>query len=141
MPLIGRRSDFPQRRNASAVRRDGAEQLHDEALERREGFAAGIVGTAFHGLLEPGARIRIAGVVGELEHDVVHRVAPLAERHEIVEHLEHDVLVREILAVAGVLDPVVGKVFSGFGVLPLVMSASLSSIHSFRKRGAERTVM
>jgi hypothetical protein len=36
---------------------------------------------------------------------------------KIVEHLEHDILVREVLSVPGVLDPVVGKGFLGIGSL------------------------
>ena len=42
-PLLRRRPHFGQRRFASAVRRDGAEQLHDEALKWCEGVAAGVV--------------------------------------------------------------------------------------------------
>src|SRR6185312_6445084 len=93
----------------SAVRRNHAEQLHDETLKRREGVAASIVRTSFHSLLEPVARIGVAGVFGELEHDVVPRVAPRAERHEIVNHLEPHVLVSETLAIARVLQPVPGE--------------------------------
>ena len=56
--LVRRRPHFGEGRYASAVRRDGAEQLHDEALEGRKGVAAGLVGVALHGLLEPGAHIQ-----------------------------------------------------------------------------------
>lgn len=55
--------------------------------------------------------------LAELEHDVVERVPPLAERHEIVEHLEHDILVGEILSVSGILDPVPGEGLLGIGCL------------------------
>jgi hypothetical protein len=65
----------------------------------------------------------------------------LAERHEIVEHLEHHVLVGEIFPVAGILEPVPGEGLLGFGVLPFSMSASRSSIHAFRKARLARTVM
>ena len=45
----------------------------------------------------------------QLQHDVVNRVAPLAERREIVEALEDDVLLPEILALAAVLRPVINE--------------------------------
>ena len=46
--------------NAATVWRDDAEQLHDEALERCEGGAARVIGTALHGLSEPILGVRIA---------------------------------------------------------------------------------
>jgi hypothetical protein len=41
----------------------------------------------------------------------------LAERHEVVEALEHDVLVIEVLAALAVLEPVPGERLFGFGGL------------------------
>ena len=67
-----------------------------------------------------------------LRHDVVEAVAPLAERHEVVEALEDDVLVIEVLTVLAVLEPVPGERLSGSGVLPDVDVGSRSSIHDFR---------
>ena len=78
---------------------------------------------------------------GELEHDVVDRVAPLAERHEVVEHSNTTSLWAKYSPSPAFLIQYQAKVFSGFGVLPLAMSASLSSIHDFRKSRCPRTVM
>lgn len=64
VPLVRWHPHFFHCRDASPVRGDGAEQLHHEALERRESLIAGVVGIPFHGLLEPSARVGVAGVVG-----------------------------------------------------------------------------
>ena len=97
-----------ERGDAAAVRRDRAEQLHHEQLEWRVGPAVRVVVVAAHGLLERHARVGIAAVLAEPRHDAEDRIAPLAEGDEIVEALEDHVLLAEMLAVAGVFQPVPG---------------------------------
>ncbi|MNT77069.1 hypothetical protein D3C72_2161450 [compost metagenome] len=69
----------------------------------------GIVVIPFHGLFEPCLRVAVARVARQLQHDVVKRISPLAERDEIMEALEDHVLVAEMLALLAVLHPVPGK--------------------------------
>ena len=109
MPLKWRNSNLLYGRYAPAIWRDCTEQLHHKTLERREGIAGCIIGIALHGLFEPGFGIGITGVLRQLQHDVVHGVAPLAQGHEVVKAFEHNISMREILSIAGVFDPVVGK--------------------------------
>ncbi|MNL44174.1 hypothetical protein D3C87_1667320 [compost metagenome] len=109
MPLEPRGTSLLQRRDASAIGRNRAEQLHHESLQRREGPRLAVVVIAFHGLLEPRLRIRVARVARQLQHDVVERISPLTESDEIMEALEHHILVAEVLALFSVLHPIPGK--------------------------------
>src|SRR6185437_6563238 len=119
--LLGRRAigacpGIMNSRDAAAVWRYDAEQFHDEQLQRREGSAAGAVEISAHRLLKRCSHSRVAAVFRQARHDPEDRVAPLAERHEIVETLEHDVLFRKVTTVAGVLQPIPGyRLFGIFG--------------------------
>ena len=86
-----------------------AENLHDVQFERGVRRIVCVVVISGHRLGEPGAHVRVAAIRGQSCHDRVHRRPPLAQRHEVVEALEHNVLLAEMLAVAGVLEPVVNK--------------------------------
>ena len=91
--------------------------------------------------VEGRAHFRIAAVFGEARHHAEHRIAPLAERHEIVEAFEHDIFFGEIFSVAGVLEPVVGDGLVGTAMRPFSMSLSRASIHFFRKGRSALTVI
>jgi hypothetical protein len=103
---VGAGAGVTDDRDAATVRRDHAEQFHDEQLQRRERRAAGPIEISAHGLLKGRPHGRIAAVFSEPRHDAENRVAPLAERDEIVEALKDDVLLAEVAAVAGILQPV-----------------------------------
>src|SRR6202046_4728974 len=123
---VGAGARVVDHRDAAAVRRDDAEQFHDEQLQWREGRAAGRVEISAHGLLKGRPHGRVAAVFGEPRHDAENGVAPLAERHEIVEALEDDVLLAEMAAVAGILQPVPGHgLFRVFGLAGLDVADAL----------------
>ena len=71
--------------------------------------AVGLVRPILHRPLEPRPDVRVA--VGRLQprHHIVDHVAPLAERQEVVEALEDDVLPAEVLAQLAILQPVVDE--------------------------------
>ena len=99
--------------------------VHHEHLERREGRAICSIRVARHRFLERGANAGITAVLAETRHDAEDRVAPLAERDEVVEALEDDVLLAEMLTVAGIFEPIPGDRFLWIGdardiVKPLV---------------------
>ena len=73
----------------------------------------------------------VAAVLIEARHDAEDRIAPLAERHEVVEAFEDDVLFCEIFSVACILEPVVGDGLVGTASrlfsTPLSRARSISS--------------
>jgi hypothetical protein len=68
--------------------------------------AAGRVEISAHGLLKGRPHGRVAAIFGQARHDPEDRIAPLAERDEIVEAFEDDVFLAEVAAVSGILQPV-----------------------------------
>ena len=50
----------------------------------------------------------VAAMLHQARHDAEDRIAPLAQRHEIVKTFEHNVLTGEMLSIPGVLEPVPG---------------------------------
>jgi hypothetical protein len=101
--------------DASSVGRDHAEQFHDEQLQWRKRRTAGVIKISAHGLSKRCPHGGIASVFCQARHDSENRIAPLAERHEIVEALKDDVLLAEMTAVSGILQPIPGH--GPFGIL------------------------
>ena len=134
----GRRPRVGDRRNAAAVRRDHAEELHHQKLERRVGRAVRIVEVAAHRLLERRAHRRVAAVFVEARHDAEDRIAPLAQRHEIVEAFEDDVPLGEMLSVACVLQPIIGDGLVGVGD-PAILDVVEPLVDPFRQERAQRS--
>src|SRR5918995_4854176 len=108
-----------ERGDASAVGRDGAEQLHHKTVKRSEWGVVHFVGATRHRLFKPRADARLSSHRVQLFHDVVERIAPLAERKEVVEALEDDVLIPKVLSLPTVFDPVVDKRLLRIGDLAL----------------------
>src|SRR5215208_4589378 len=108
-----------ERGDASAVGRDGAEQLHHETVKRREWVVVHLVRATRHRLFKQRADARISSHRVQVFHDVVERIAPLAERKEVVEALEDDVLIPKVLPLPTVFDPVVDKRLLRIGDLAL----------------------
>src|SRR6478752_1992785 len=110
-PLLGRCAigacpGIMDGRDAPAVWRYDAEQFHDKQFQWREGGAASAIEISAHRLLKRCSHSRVAAILGQARHDPEDRVAPLAKRYEIVEALEHDVLLRKVTTVASVLQPI-----------------------------------
>src|SRR4029077_3405277 len=97
------------RRDASAIRRYCAEQLHHDQLERGVRRAGCVIIVAVHRLCERCAHLRVAAVLAQTRHDAEDRVAPLAEGHKIMEAFENDVFIAEMLSVPGILEPIPGE--------------------------------
>src|SRR5215469_2000439 len=95
--------------NAPSVGRDGSEQLHHKPIQGSERTAVRFVRFILHHPLEPRSNDWIALHWPQPRHDVVDRVAPLAQCNEVVEALKDDVLLAEILSQLSVLKPVVDK--------------------------------
>ena len=74
---------------------------------------------AAHDLFEGRAHFGGTAVLAQSRHDTEDRVAPLAQRHEIVEALEDHVLLAEMRAVAGILKPVPNKSLLGMSNAPI----------------------
>src|SRR6202035_5550147 len=51
----------------------------------------------------------VAAIRAEAGHHAENRISPLAERYKIVEALEDNVFLSEMIAVSGILQPVVHK--------------------------------
>ena len=125
-------------RDAAAVRRDNAEQFHDKQLKRRKRRTVGVVKISAHRLLKRRPHGRIAAIFRQPRHDPENRIAPLAERDEIVEAFEYDVLLAEMTAVTGILQPVPGyglfRVldFAGLDVADAIVDPRLERSRSSR---------
>ena len=105
---VNRPPGVVDRRNTSAVRCDRAEQLHHEHLERRVGRAVRGIRIPRHRLLERGANVGITAILAEARHDAEDRIAPLAERDEVMEAFKDNVLLAEMRAFPGILEPIPG---------------------------------
>ena len=91
--------------------------------------------------VEGRAHSGVAAVLVEARHDAEDRIAPLAERHEIVEAFEDDVLLGEIFPVARVLEPVIGDGLVGVGD-PAVLDVLEPLVDPLVRNGrSARTVM
>src|SRR5262249_6622684 len=98
-----------QRRNAAGIGRDGPEQLHDKTVQASERGTIRRVGVILHRPGKAGADGWVRSVRLQTSYHVVEHIAPLAERQEVVETLEDDIITVEVLAESPVLDPVVDE--------------------------------
>src|SRR5271166_171469 len=83
---------------ASGIGRDRSEQFHEETVQPGERGAIRFVRTTLHRPGKPRADRWVPCGRLYTRHYVVEHVAPLAERQEVVETFEDDILAAEVLS-------------------------------------------
>jgi hypothetical protein len=66
----------------------------------------------------------ITTVFAQTRHNAEDSITPLTERYKVVETLENDILLAEVLTVAGVFQPVSYNGLSGLAMLPAPISST-----------------